>query len=102
MNLRKILLDFADYENWSDYLPFCQMIANSYHRKSLNASPYELMFGSDVSPRLLPSEVLQALSPKPYNLDVPEYMLFLANLSAQVQDKWNAVPTPDLPDIDPP
>ncbi|KAL0213953.1 hypothetical protein P9112_006137 [Eukaryota sp. TZLM1-RC] len=92
MNLRKILLDFADYENWSDYLPFCQMIANSNHRKSLNASPYELMFGSDVSPRLLPVDILKALEPRPDQPDVPDYLTYLSNLSSEIINKWKSVP----------
>ncbi|KAL0214173.1 hypothetical protein P9112_006357 [Eukaryota sp. TZLM1-RC] len=101
-NLRKILLDFADYDNWSDYLPFCQLVANSTYRKSLNATPYKLIFGSDVSPRLLPFEILQALSPKSDNLDVPEYMTYLANMSTQLLDKWNAELEPELTHIAPP
>ncbi|KAL0219603.1 hypothetical protein P9112_005256 [Eukaryota sp. TZLM1-RC] len=91
-NLRKILLDFADYENWSDYLPFCQMIANSNHRNSLNASPYELMFGSDVSPRLLPVDILKTLELRPDQTDVLDYLTYLSNLSFEIINKWKSVP----------
>ncbi|KAL0216651.1 hypothetical protein P9112_008840 [Eukaryota sp. TZLM1-RC] len=91
-NLRKILLDFADYEKWSDYFPFCQMIAISNHRKSLNASPYELMSGSDVSPRLLPVDILKALEPRPDQPDVPDYLTYLSNLSSEIKNKWKSVP----------
>ncbi|KAL0223916.1 hypothetical protein P9112_003306 [Eukaryota sp. TZLM1-RC] len=89
-NLRKVLLDFAVYDNWSDYLPFCQMIANSF-RKSLNASPYELIFGSDTSPRLLPVEVMKSLELSPDQPDVPDYMSSLSKLSLTIKEKWNSV-----------
>ncbi|KAL0213801.1 hypothetical protein P9112_005985 [Eukaryota sp. TZLM1-RC] len=90
-NLRKVLLDFVDYDNWSDYLPFCQIIANSTFRKSLNASPYELIFGSDTSPRLLPVEVTKSLELRPDQPDVPNYMSSLSKLSLTIKEKWNSV-----------
>ncbi|KAL0224184.1 hypothetical protein P9112_003574 [Eukaryota sp. TZLM1-RC] len=34
--LRKLLLDFSDYDNWSHYVPICQMIINSQTRSSLH------------------------------------------------------------------
>ncbi|KAL0206885.1 hypothetical protein P9112_012596 [Eukaryota sp. TZLM1-RC] len=32
--IRRMLLDFSDYHNWSDYVPLCQMLLNSQERKA--------------------------------------------------------------------
>ncbi|KAL0214719.1 hypothetical protein P9112_006903 [Eukaryota sp. TZLM1-RC] len=82
--LRKLLLDFSDYDNWSHYVPICQMIINSQPRSSLRHSPYQLIFGTDCSPlieRLTQS--WKSISAAPKNDPVPNTLKY----SPQVNDR---------------
>ncbi|KAL0218925.1 hypothetical protein P9112_004578 [Eukaryota sp. TZLM1-RC] len=89
--LRKLLLDFADYQNWSDYIPICQLIVNSHPRKSLGTSPYFLFFGTNSSPRLLPHEILESLKPPANQPDLPDYLAHLTSLTQTLTDSWNKI-----------
>ncbi|KAL0220028.1 hypothetical protein P9112_005681 [Eukaryota sp. TZLM1-RC] len=102
--IRRMLLDFSDYHNWSDYVPHCQMGLNSQERKALNSSPYPLIFGSDTSPRLLPNQLLNSLSSHPLPADKPEFIEHLVTLTKKLSVSWDAViqssapPPVDLPE----
>ncbi|KAL0210851.1 hypothetical protein P9112_009149 [Eukaryota sp. TZLM1-RC] len=56
-SLRKILVDSGDYSNWSEYIPIVQLQIYSTISKVTGHSPYNLMFGSDHSPRADPSDM---------------------------------------------
>ncbi|KAL0212285.1 hypothetical protein RCL1_005911 [Eukaryota sp. TZLM3-RCL] len=61
-NLRKLLIDFNDYDNWSSYIPLVQLLTNAAPHAATGHTPYELMFGSAFSPRSDPSCILKAIS----------------------------------------
>ncbi|KAL0226871.1 hypothetical protein P9112_014195 [Eukaryota sp. TZLM1-RC] len=69
--LRKLLLDFSDYDNWSHYVPICQMLINSQHRSSRDLST----FAPSYYPR---SPILQ-------------YILHTASLTDQLTRSWASV-----------
>ncbi|KAL0214288.1 hypothetical protein P9112_006472 [Eukaryota sp. TZLM1-RC] len=102
--IRRMLLDFSDYDNWSDYVPLCQMVLNSQERKALNASPYSLIFGSDTSPRLLPNQLLTSFASHPLPADKPEFIEHLVTLTKKLLASWDAVtqssapPPADIPE----
>ncbi|KAL0208260.1 hypothetical protein P9112_010847 [Eukaryota sp. TZLM1-RC] len=58
-NLRKLLVDFDAYDVWSEYLPYVQLLINSSKSSITNHAPYQVIFGSDVSPRSDPAEYLK-------------------------------------------
>ncbi|KAL0213676.1 hypothetical protein P9112_005860 [Eukaryota sp. TZLM1-RC] len=87
----RMLLDFSDYHNWSDYVPLCQMVLNSEERKALNASPYSLIFGSDTSPRLLPNQLLTSFASHSLPADKPEFIEHLHKLTEKLVSSWEAV-----------
>ncbi|KAL0215816.1 hypothetical protein P9112_008000 [Eukaryota sp. TZLM1-RC] len=89
--IRRMLLDFSDYHNWSDYVPLCQMVLNSQERKALNASPYSLIFGSDTSPRLLPNQLLTSFASHSLPADKPEFIEHLHKLTEKLVSSWEAV-----------
>ncbi|KAL0214388.1 hypothetical protein P9112_006572 [Eukaryota sp. TZLM1-RC] len=60
--LRKLLIDFNDYGNWSTYVPISQLLMNSTKSRKTGFSLYELMFGSSISPRTDPANILENLS----------------------------------------
>ncbi|KAL0208106.1 hypothetical protein P9112_010693 [Eukaryota sp. TZLM1-RC] len=60
--LRKLLIDFNDYRNWSTYVPISQLLINSTKSRKTGFTPYELMFGSSISPRTDPANILGNLS----------------------------------------
>ncbi|KAL0226589.1 hypothetical protein P9112_013913 [Eukaryota sp. TZLM1-RC] len=60
--LRKLLIDFNDYGNWSTYVPISQLLINSTKSRKTGFTPYELMFGSSISPRTDPANILGNLS----------------------------------------
>ncbi|KAL0207837.1 hypothetical protein P9112_010424 [Eukaryota sp. TZLM1-RC] len=95
--IRRMLLDFSDYHNWSDYVPLCQMVLNFQKKKSLNTSPYCLIFGSDTSPRLLPNQLLNSLSAHPLPPDKPVYIDHLLTLTKKLLASWEAVPQSPVP-----
>ncbi|KAL0241825.1 hypothetical protein GEMRC1_007060 [Eukaryota sp. GEM-RC1] len=53
--LRKMLIDFNDYDNWSKNIPLVQLLVNTTKSRVTGFTPYELMFGSDTSPVDTPS-----------------------------------------------
>ncbi|KAL0212892.1 hypothetical protein RCL1_006518 [Eukaryota sp. TZLM3-RCL] len=61
-NLRKLLIDFNDYDNWSSYIPLVQLLTNAAPHAATGHTPYELMFGSAFSPRSDPSCILKAIN----------------------------------------
>ncbi|KAL0223189.1 hypothetical protein P9112_002579 [Eukaryota sp. TZLM1-RC] len=89
--IRRMLLDFSDYHNWSDYVPLCQMVLNSQERKALNTFPYCLIFGPDTSPRLLPNQLLNSLSTHFLPPDKPEFIEHLLTLTKTLLASWEAV-----------
>ncbi|KAL0214340.1 hypothetical protein P9112_006524 [Eukaryota sp. TZLM1-RC] len=60
--LRKLLIDFNDYGNWSTYVPIFQLLINSTKSRKTGFTPYEFMFGSSISPRTDPANILGYLS----------------------------------------
>ncbi|KAL0207236.1 hypothetical protein P9112_011864 [Eukaryota sp. TZLM1-RC] len=60
-NLRKLLIDFNAYDNWSEYIPYVQLLTNSSKSSVTGFSPFELMFGSDVSPRADPLSIFSTI-----------------------------------------
>ncbi|KAL0214501.1 hypothetical protein P9112_006685 [Eukaryota sp. TZLM1-RC] len=60
-NLRKLLVDFNAYDVWSDYLPYVQLLINSSKSSITNHTPYQVIFGSDVSPRSNPGKILDII-----------------------------------------
>ncbi|KAL0216236.1 hypothetical protein P9112_008420 [Eukaryota sp. TZLM1-RC] len=60
--LRKLLIDFNDYGNWSTYVPISQLLINSTKSRKTGFTPYELMFGSSISPGTDPANILGNLS----------------------------------------
>ncbi|KAL0231424.1 hypothetical protein GEMRC1_010828 [Eukaryota sp. GEM-RC1] len=60
--LRKMLIDFNDYDNWSKYIPLVQLLANTTKSRVTGFTPYELMFGSDTSPGSDPSKIISCLT----------------------------------------
>ncbi|KAL0210211.1 hypothetical protein P9112_010295 [Eukaryota sp. TZLM1-RC] len=56
--IRKLLIDYNDYDSWSTYLPITQLLKNSTKSRITNHTPYELMFGSSISPRSDPANIL--------------------------------------------
>ncbi|KAL0215489.1 hypothetical protein P9112_007673 [Eukaryota sp. TZLM1-RC] len=60
-NLRKLLVDFNAYDAWSEYIPYVQLLINSSKSSITGYSPYELMFGSDFSPRADPGKIIETL-----------------------------------------
>ncbi|KAL0210764.1 hypothetical protein P9112_009062 [Eukaryota sp. TZLM1-RC] len=95
--IRRMLLDFSDYHNWSDYVPLCQMVLNSQERKALNTYPYCLIFGSDTSPRLLPNQLLNSLSTHPLPPDKPEFIDHLLTITKKLLASWEAVTLSPVP-----
>ncbi|KAL0225034.1 hypothetical protein RCL1_002946 [Eukaryota sp. TZLM3-RCL] len=61
-NLRKLLIDFNDYDNWSTYIPLVQLLTNATPNTITGHTPYELMFGSAFSPRSDPSNIIKAIN----------------------------------------
>ncbi|KAL0216428.1 hypothetical protein P9112_008612 [Eukaryota sp. TZLM1-RC] len=78
-SLRKILVDFGDYSNWSEYIPIVQLQINSTISRVTGHSPYNLMFGSDQSPRADPSNMLEQI--KTANINIP----FVKVLRAKIE-----------------
>ncbi|KAL0252144.1 hypothetical protein GEMRC1_001356 [Eukaryota sp. GEM-RC1] len=60
-SLRRLLVDFNDYDSWSRYIPAVQLQINATTSSVTGHSPYELMFGSDISPGSDPGNMLKAL-----------------------------------------
>ncbi|KAL0219416.1 hypothetical protein P9112_005069 [Eukaryota sp. TZLM1-RC] len=60
-NLRKLLVYFNAYDAWSEYIPYVQLLINSSKSSITGYSPYELMFGSDFSPRADPGKIIETL-----------------------------------------
>ncbi|KAL0205957.1 hypothetical protein P9112_001264 [Eukaryota sp. TZLM1-RC] len=73
-NLKKLLIDFNAYDNWSEYIPYVQLLTNSSKSSVTGFSPFELMFGSDVSPSADPlsifSTMKKATTEVPFILDI--------------------------------
>ncbi|KAL0206364.1 hypothetical protein P9112_001671 [Eukaryota sp. TZLM1-RC] len=60
-NLRKLLVDFNAYDVWSEYLPYVQLLINSSKSSITSYIPYQVIFGSDVSPRSDPGKILEII-----------------------------------------
>ncbi|KAL0239651.1 hypothetical protein GEMRC1_009759 [Eukaryota sp. GEM-RC1] len=67
-SLRRLLVDFNDYNNWSTYIPTVQLQINATNSSVTGHSPYELMFGSDISPGADPSNLLAAVEKSTKNV----------------------------------
>ncbi|KAL0215313.1 hypothetical protein P9112_007497 [Eukaryota sp. TZLM1-RC] len=78
-SLRKILVDSGDYSNWSEYIPIVQLQINSTISRVTGHSPYNLMFGSDHSPRADPSNMFVLI--KSANVNIP----FVKDLEAKLE-----------------
>ncbi|KAL0205354.1 hypothetical protein P9112_000661 [Eukaryota sp. TZLM1-RC] len=46
---------------WSEYIPYVQLLINSSKSSITGYSPFELMFGSDFSPRADPGKIIETL-----------------------------------------
>ncbi|KAL0231407.1 hypothetical protein GEMRC1_010811 [Eukaryota sp. GEM-RC1] len=60
-SLRKILVDFNDFDNWSSHIPLVQLIVNTNRSRVTGFTPFELMFGTNTDPRGDPSRLLTFL-----------------------------------------
>ncbi|KAL0250847.1 hypothetical protein GEMRC1_000061 [Eukaryota sp. GEM-RC1] len=60
--LRKMLIDFNDYDNWSKYIPLVQLLVNTTKKRVTGFTPYELMFGSNTNPGSDPSKIISCLT----------------------------------------
>ncbi|KAL0231509.1 hypothetical protein GEMRC1_010913 [Eukaryota sp. GEM-RC1] len=60
--LRKMLIDFNDYDNWSKYIPLVQLLVNTTKSRVTGFTPYELMFGSNTNPGSDPSKIISCLT----------------------------------------
>ncbi|KAL0212406.1 hypothetical protein RCL1_006032 [Eukaryota sp. TZLM3-RCL] len=60
-SLRKLLIDFNDYDNWATYIPVVQLLINAEASSATGHTPYELMFGSSFSSRSDPTLILKAM-----------------------------------------
>ncbi|KAL0229085.1 hypothetical protein GEMRC1_013705 [Eukaryota sp. GEM-RC1] len=67
-SLRRLLVDFNDYDNWSTYIPTLQLQINATKSSITGHTPYELMFGSDISPGADPSGLLDAVEKSTKNV----------------------------------
>ncbi|KAL0226546.1 hypothetical protein P9112_013870 [Eukaryota sp. TZLM1-RC] len=56
-NLRKLHLNFNAYDAWSEYLPYVQLLLNSFKSSITKYSPCLVIFGSDVFPRSDPGNI---------------------------------------------
>ncbi|KAL0219422.1 hypothetical protein P9112_005075 [Eukaryota sp. TZLM1-RC] len=68
-NLRKILVGSGDYSNWTEYIPIVQLQINSTISRVTGYLPFNLMFGSDHSPRADPSNMFELI--KSANVNTP-------------------------------
>ncbi|KAL0242570.1 hypothetical protein GEMRC1_005133 [Eukaryota sp. GEM-RC1] len=66
--LRRLFVDFNDYDNWSTYIPTVQLQINATKSSVTGHTPYELMFGSDLSPGADPSGSLDAVEKSTKNV----------------------------------
>ncbi|KAL0231766.1 hypothetical protein GEMRC1_011170 [Eukaryota sp. GEM-RC1] len=48
--LRKLLLTYKNYDNWSSLIPSVQLILNSRYHSTTKTTPFSLIFGSDITP----------------------------------------------------
>ncbi|KAL0229451.1 hypothetical protein GEMRC1_014068 [Eukaryota sp. GEM-RC1] len=71
-SLRRLLVDFNDYDNWSTYIPTVQLQINATKSSITGHTPYELMFGSDISPGADPSNLLAAVEKSTKNREKAE------------------------------
>ncbi|KAL0233223.1 hypothetical protein GEMRC1_011968 [Eukaryota sp. GEM-RC1] len=62
--------DFNLYQSWSFLIPLVQLTLNSTKCSITNATPNEIIFGSDTSPRRNLLEALQSLT-EPVNVQIP-------------------------------
>ncbi|KAL0225775.1 hypothetical protein P9112_013099 [Eukaryota sp. TZLM1-RC] len=60
-NLRKLLVDFNTYDVCSEYLPYVQLLINSSKSSITNHTPYQVFFGSNVSPGSDPGKILEII-----------------------------------------
>ncbi|KAL0214912.1 hypothetical protein P9112_007096 [Eukaryota sp. TZLM1-RC] len=60
--LRKLLIVCNDHRKQSPYVPISQLLINSTKSRKTGFTPYELMFGSSISPRTDPANILGNLS----------------------------------------
>ncbi|KAL0235191.1 hypothetical protein GEMRC1_001773 [Eukaryota sp. GEM-RC1] len=60
--LRKMLIDFNDYDNWSKYIPLVQLLVITTKSRVTGFTPYELMFGSNTNPGSDPSKIISCLT----------------------------------------
>ncbi|KAL0242862.1 hypothetical protein GEMRC1_005425 [Eukaryota sp. GEM-RC1] len=67
-NLRRLFVDFNDYDNWSTYIPTVQLQINATKSSVTGHTPYELMFGSDLSPGADPCGSLDAVEKSTKNV----------------------------------
>ncbi|KAL0231601.1 hypothetical protein GEMRC1_011005 [Eukaryota sp. GEM-RC1] len=67
-SLRRLLVDFNDYDNWSTYIPTVQLQINATKSSITGHTPYELMFGCDISPGADPSSLLDAVEKSTKNV----------------------------------
>ncbi|KAL0239447.1 hypothetical protein GEMRC1_009555 [Eukaryota sp. GEM-RC1] len=66
-SLRDLLVDFNDYDNWS-YIPTVQLQINATKSSITGHTPYELMFGNDISSGADPSGLLDAVEKSTKNV----------------------------------
>ncbi|KAL0229230.1 hypothetical protein GEMRC1_013849 [Eukaryota sp. GEM-RC1] len=79
-SLRKMLIDFNDYDNWSKYIPIEQLLVNTTKSRITGFIPYQLMFGSATSLGSDPSKILACLSQESQSEDS-----FLADYQSKIE-----------------
>ncbi|KAL0246251.1 hypothetical protein GEMRC1_007463 [Eukaryota sp. GEM-RC1] len=89
--LRKLLIDFNLYQSWSFLIPLVQLTLNSTKCSITNATPNEIIFGSDTSPRRNLLDALQSLT-EPVNVQRPlekedDTITYIRNMTAVIMDK---------------
>ncbi|KAL0212974.1 hypothetical protein RCL1_006600 [Eukaryota sp. TZLM3-RCL] len=98
-NLRRLLVDFNDYDNWSSYIPVVQLLTNSAQNTPTGHTPYELMFGSAFSPRSDPSHIIKAIeSVESNNSFLKDYNLKLDRIH-QKREEARAIQSAKIPHL---
>ncbi|KAL0240112.1 hypothetical protein GEMRC1_010219 [Eukaryota sp. GEM-RC1] len=64
-NLKRLIYDINDFQNWASHLPIIQLIINSKLHSTTKFTPYQLLFGIDTNPRRPSNDLLNILLKKP-------------------------------------
>ncbi|KAL0229600.1 hypothetical protein GEMRC1_013133 [Eukaryota sp. GEM-RC1] len=93
-SLRRLLVDFNDYDNWSTYIPTVQLQINATKSSITGHTPYELMFGSDISPGADPSGLLDAVEKSTKNVSfIDDIKMKLERLTKKRRGRGSSIST---------